>query len=394
MLAKERNLQKQVLIVGGGIAGLVLAVRLKQLGLQPLVIEKSERWTIKGSGMHLYSNAIRALDSIGVADEICDTVFCQDDYIYADPKDLHRVQVRYPRLAGEKFPGLASLSRQMLHDILIRAVEKLEIPVRMGTTFVSASEQGDALTVTFSDGREEKFALMIGCDGINSQVRNQIFGELEPFYTGQAIWRALLPRHPDSKMPKIMYAGAGKMFGIIPVSENQIYLLAGMPDPDKPKYPEEKFVQLIKENFAEFGGLAPHYLGLITKPEQVGYTAIEMVNQPPPWHKGRVFLIGDAAHASPPYLAQGAAMAIEDSIVLGELIAADLPLNELQSQFMQRRFERASYIQNLSLQRNKERYQGKSYSSSDTEKSERIVELEQNAQRQINELYAELANPI
>ena len=385
---------RKVLIIGGGIAGLVSAACLKQRGADPEIIEKADSWTIKGAGMHLYSNALRALDAVGVAREIVETGVAQDDYIYADPLDEHRVQVTYPRLAGKELPALASISRVAMHDILVSRVTELDIPVRLGTTFSGLEQDRDGVDVTFSDGSQSRYDLVIGCDGIYSQVRNEIFGKLDPTYTGQAIWRAMLRRHPDSVLPKIMYAGGGKMFGIVPTSADQVYLLAGMPDPDKPTYAPESFVGLIKDNFAEFGGLASFYLDQITEPAQVGYTAIEMVTQDAPWHRGRVFLIGDAAHASPPYLAQGAAMAIEDAVVLGELVAQDLALADLQEQFMARRFERASMIQRLSLQRNKERYQGGSYTSGSSGKSDRFRELEETAQLKIDELYSELARPI
>ena len=247
-----------ILIVGGGIAGLVLAARLKQLGAAPEIVEKADSWTIKGAGMHLYSNALRALDAVGVAHEIAETGVGQDDYIYSDVGDRHRVQVTYPRLAGNALPGLSSISRVAMHDILVSRVRALDVSVRLGTTFGAIEQDPDGVDVTFSDGSQGRYDLVIGCDGIYSQVRNEIFDKLDPIYTGQAIWRALLDRHPDSVLPKIMYAGGGKMFGIVPTKEDQVYLMAGMPDPDKPSYAQGSFVRLIKENFAEFGGLAPH----------------------------------------------------------------------------------------------------------------------------------------
>lgn len=384
----------KILIVGGGISGLVLAAYLREHGQSPEIVEKTRSWTPKGAGIHLYSNATRALDQIGVAREIAETGSGQDNYDYADPGDQFPVRVTYPRLAGPDFSALITISRQALHEILVRKVKSLDIPIRLGET-VDAIEQDDGqVDVTFSTGDRDSYRLLVGCDGIYSQIRNQIFGKLDPEYTGQAIWRATLERHPESEVPKIMYAGGGKMFGVVPMSEETIYLLAGMPDPEKPHYPEAQFVDLVKEHFAEFGGLAPFYLEQLTDPTQLAYTAIELVNQPAPWHRGRIFLIGDAAHASPPYLAQGAAMAIEDSIVLGELISGGLTLAETQSGYMERRLDRASFIQSLSVQRNKERYQGGSYSAPPGEKSERVVYLENNAQRQIDELYTRLANPI
>ena len=352
-----------LLVVGGGISGLVLAIHLKRNGRRPEIIERESNWTPKGAGIHLYSNAMRALDQVGVAREILAAGRGQDDYEYADPTDSHLVRVTYPRLAGADIPGLTTISRQDMHDILVRKAMALDIPFRLGTTVETLTQDAGGVDVTFSDDREGRYDLLIGCDGIYSQIRTDVFGRCDPIYTGQAIWRATLARHPDTEIPKIMYAGGGKMFGAVPIDRDRIYLLAGMPDPDKPRYPEHAFPDLIKTNFAEFGGLAPFYLDQINEPSQVAYTAIEIVVQAPPWYRGRVFLIGDAAHASPPYLAQGAAMAIEDAVVLGELIAGGGTLAEFQDGYMARRFDRASYIQNLSLERNKERYQGDAYSA-------------------------------
>jgi 2-polyprenyl-6-methoxyphenol hydroxylase-like FAD-dependent oxidoreductase len=382
------------LVVGGGISGFVLAIHLKQNGVDPEIIEKENAWTPKGAGIHLYSNAMRALDTVGLAHEILQAGSGQDDYEYADPTNTHHVRVTYPRLAGGGIPGLTSISRQDLHDILIRKAAALDIPIRLGTTVESIVQDEHGIDVEFSDASSGRFGLLIACDGIYSQIRTDVFGRCDPIYTGQAIWRATLERHPDSKIPKIMYAGGGKMFGIVPIDRDRIYMLAGFPDPKKPRYAPKDFVDLLKTNFSEFGGLAPFYLDQIAEPAQLAYTAIEIVVQEAPWYRGRVFLIGDAAHASPPYLAQGAAMAIEDAVVVGDLIAGGGTLAEIQEGYMARRFDRASFIQNLSLQRNKERYQGEPYRPGSGGKSERIIELELNAQRQIDELYAELAKPI
>lgn len=383
-----------ILIIGGGIAGLALASRIRQSGRSVTVAEKAPVWTIKGAGMHLYSNALRALGEIGVTAEIAANSRMQDNYEYADTKNQYQVHVTYPRLTNDGLPALASISRGVLHEILLKKAVDSGTVFRLGVTFSSIEQNEDGVTVTLSDGHQGNYDLVIGCDGIYSQVRNEVFGPNEPVFSGQGIWRAILDRHPDSVLPKIMYGGSGKMFGIIPINDDQVYMLAGMPDPDRPHHPADRFHELVHENFGHFGGLAPAYLDQITAPEQVIYTAIEIVEQEPPWYRGRVFLVGDAAHASPPYLAQGAAMAIEDAIVLGELINRNLSPADLGEQFMDRRFNRAQYIQTRSMQRNRERYQGGAYDAPDGQKSERMVHLENNAQREIDHLYGILAKPI
>ncbi len=149
-----------------------------------------------------------------------------------------------------------------------------------------------------------------------------------------------------------------------------------------------------KKKFQHFGGLAPHYLDLICTPEQLTYTAIEEIHLPAPWFENGVILIGDAAHASAPYMAQGAAMAIEDAIVLGELIGKKLSVAKIADSYMERRFDRACFIRNKSIERNKNRYQGGSYESKDGAISERMLYLEKNAQREIDDLYSVLSKPI
>lgn len=383
-----------ILIIGGGIAGLVAAIRLRQLGLNVVVIEKAPTWTIAGAGMHLHSNALRALRVVGVVDQIIESGVVQDGYIYTDLRDLHEVQVSFHRFSGEDIPAFASIGRQTFHEILLDRAEGLEMDIRLGTTFATLSQTDESVIALFSNGNQEEFDLVIGCDGINSKTREVIFGRNEPVFTGQGIWRAIVDRHPNSRLPKIMYGGHGRMVGFMPIDERRVYLFAGMPDPDRPRYPPNQFHHIIKERFHDFGGLAPYYLSQIIDPQQVIYTAIEMVVQKSPWYRGRIFLIGDAVHASAPYLAQGAAMAIEDAIVLTELISGQLRIEELQRQFMGRRFERANFIQTFSIELNKERYQGGAYDAPKGHKSQRIIDLEINAQRHIDALYQRLAEPI
>jgi len=384
---------QSVLIVGGGIAGLVAASALRLDNISVSLIEKARDWTTAGAGLHLHGNALRELRKIGVLNELLAAGIIQDEYDYADLRNQHEVRVRFPRFFDPAIPSFLSIGRGALHNILLERAKRLGTKLKLDTVFTSMSQDRDEVTVSFSDGTTGHFDLVLGCDGIKSQVRNEVFGPTDPTYTGQGIWRTLLERHPSSLLPKIMYGGAGRMVGVMPINDERVYLFAGAPNPARQRYKEENFVSEMKSEFWEFGGLVPFYLDQIDSSDQLIYTAIEMVEQEPPWHRGRIFLVGDAAHASAPYLAQGAAMAIEDVIVLRALISEQLELEQLQSHFMERRYERAKFIQTMSIRRNDERYQGAEYDRADGAKSDRIIELEQNAQRQIDELYVRLAVP-
>lgn len=384
-----------VLIVGGGISGLVLATLLQRSGVSATIVEKQAEWTRKGSGIHLYSNALRALGRIGVAHDIVASGSAHDFYDYADPDDIHQVRVRYPRLAGKDLPALATITRQDLHEILLRSASECGVEIRLGSTVERFEEVENHVVAQTSTGSGETFDFVVAADGIYSSMRDRYLGRNQPDYSGQVILRALLGRHDDSIDPKIMFAGDGMMFGIVPVNAEQVYMIAGMADPERTRHQDSILHTLLHERFGPvFGGLAPFYLNQIRDARQVTYTAIEMVDQPAPWHKGRLVFIGDAVHASPPYLAQGAAMAIEDAIVLGDLIASDLPHDEVVAQYMHRRLPRAQFIRKTSLERNRQRYQGGSYRSVDGKMSGRMRHLQMTAQPLIDELYGFLAQPI
>ncbi len=383
------------MIIGGGISGLVLATLLQRSGVSATIVEKQAEWTQKGSGIHLYSNALRALDRIGVAHEIVSSGSAHDFYEYADPDDIHRVRVRYPRLAGDDLPALATITRQDLHDILLQSASDCGVEIRLGSTVERFEERKDHAIVTTNVGRQGRFDLVVAADGIYSSMRDRYLGHNQPVYSGQVILRALLARHDNSIDPKIMFAGVGMMFGIIPVNADQIYMIAGMPDPERTRHPNGVLHTLLHDRFGPvFGGLAPFYLEQIDDARQVTYTAIEMIDQPAPWNNGRLIFIGDAVHASPPYLAQGAAMAIEDAVVLGELIASGIAHDEVAAQFMLRRWPRAQFIRKTSLERNRQRYQGGSYQSIDGKMSDRMRHLQNTAQPLIDDLYGFLAQPI
>ncbi len=384
-----------LVFVGGGIAGLVGSIAARRRGLSATVVERESDLAPKGAGMHLYSNAIRALDAIGVGEAITQAGSGHVDYLYSDSTNTHEVRVEYPRLAGEHRPGLCLIKRTTLHRILFDAALNAGVDVRLGTEVSRWLDDGDRVEVQLSDTTTLDAALLVGADGIRSQIREQAIGDVPVRHTGQGIWRALLRRHPDSIDPKIMFAGGGKMFGVVPVGDESVYLMLGEPAEEGIRHEQSDFVATVRDAFGHFGGLAPWYLDQIVDSDQLLFAAIEEVALEPPWHSGRVLVIGDAAHASPPYLAQGAAMAIEDSVVLAEEMSEGDDIDDVIVRFTARRFPRADFIRSTSMERNRQRYQGGPYEPNpDGTMSDRMRALSENAQHQIDVLYQRLAQPI
>jgi 2-polyprenyl-6-methoxyphenol hydroxylase-like FAD-dependent oxidoreductase len=342
---------RRVLIVGGGIAGQTLAVALSRRGIFCETVEIKPDFQIVGAGMYLHGNAMRALREIGVVEEIVRRGWHPaDDRIYsADIAGAPLAGALLQRIAGAEIPPVVTIERRVLHDILQAAVGRTGVRVRMGTTVAAIDDSAAGVGVRFTDGTADRYDLVVGADGVRSAVRAMVFGGSAPIFTGFANWRVTLPKPADLTTITWMM-GRGKSLGIIPIAADYLYLGGVTKEPDNPRYGRAELPRLMREKFAEFGGRAPEFLARVSRPEQVVYTAIEEVTQPPPWHRGRVVLVGDAVHASTPFWAQGGSMAIEDVIVLAELIATGGRADAILPQWMARRYERAVWVQRGSFE--------------------------------------------
>jgi 2-polyprenyl-6-methoxyphenol hydroxylase-like FAD-dependent oxidoreductase len=342
---------KRVLIVGGGIGGLTLAVALARQGLKAEVIELKPEAGVLGVGIIQPGNALRALRDLGLLDECLAQGFQIDDYVMYDAAGGYIGRMKLLRIAGPTIPAVNGLPRIALHRILTKAAEDGGARIRLGLTVDSITSFDDRADVVLSDGAKETYDLVVGADGIRSHVREMIFGAAYvPQFTGHGVWRFTLPRLPEVDH-QIMYYGVGVKAGLMPVSSDQMYLLLVTNEPDNPRMPPEQLDRLLRERLNPFTApLVAKIRDQINDPSDVIYGPIEEVILPPPWFRQRVLLIGDAAHASGPHVSQGATMAIEDASVLAELIGRGLSGEDVLAQFMARRYERCKFVQDTSRQ--------------------------------------------
>jgi 2-polyprenyl-6-methoxyphenol hydroxylase-like FAD-dependent oxidoreductase len=173
-----------------------------------------------------------------------------------------------------------------------------------------------------------------------------VFGpEPRPEFTGQLCWRYNLPRYPGLER-LWMFNGSFGRAGFVPLGEDLMYvlLIEKPPEGSSLRPSEDQLADLFRERLAEYGGPVAEVRDQITDPAKVVVRAVDAILLPPPWYRGRVLLIGDAAHATSPHVGQGAAQAIEDAVVLGEELAADQPLDAALERFMERRFERCKIV--------------------------------------------------
>lgn len=332
---------KKVMIIGGGIGGLSSAIALSRLGIETEIVEVKKEWDVYGVGIFQPPNALRALDELGVADECLRQGFSFDGMGYCDAQGNQFAEPRAPKING--YPGLNVISRRILHDILFESAKSHGTKFRMGASVETLQQEESQVHVKLTDGTSHDCDLVIGADGVNSKVRDLIFGQIEKSYVGQAVWRYTLPRF-EQLHHSTLYYGPNAKAGLVPMSKEKMYLLLTTSEPGNPKMPKEKLHDLLRERLEAFGGLVAEAREQIVDPDEVVYRPIYSYLLPAPWYKGRVLLIGDAAHCCTPHIGQGASLAIEDAVVLAELMKKQESVEKMLSAFMERRFERSRML--------------------------------------------------
>ena len=339
-----RNARK-ILIVGGGIAGLTLAVALRRRGIGVDVVELQPRWNILGVGISLTGPTLRALKSIGLIDQCVQAGFGFDRIVFADAAGREVGALNMPRLCGLDYPATVAIGRPALHDVLISAAQELGAKISLGTTIIALGQEANAVEVEFSNGRRASYDLVVGCDGIHSVIRKLTFEAVpDASFTGLAVWRATVPR-PKAIDCMQMFYGPNTKAGVNPHSQDEMFLFLVQPIADDRRLPPDRMHVILREQLNDFSADAvSHVREHLTDPRQVDYRPMNAFLLPPPWHRGRVLVIGDAAHTTTPHLATGAGIAIEDAVVLAELLATDLAMPELLDRFMGRRYERCRLV--------------------------------------------------
>ena len=343
---------RRVLVVGGGTAGSVLTLALRPRGLDVVLAERQTEWKAIGHGITIQGNALRALREVGVADEVV-TAGAPFDRLRMRTADGQLIQeLVSPPLGGEDLPPTMGSMRFLLQEILSRHVHASGADVRLGTSIEAIDDDGSdaGVAVTLSDGSQERFDLVVGADGQHSTVRSLIGVEADRQPVGMAIWRLEGPRQPGMDCAELYYGGPRYKVGYAPISEDRMYAYVLDEDRRLESYGDRPLHELMAERAAGYGGLWPAIRESMTADSTIDYRSLEALLIEGPWYRGRVLLIGDAAHSCPPMLAQGAAMAAGDAVVLAELIGEGHPVEKVLDLFMDRRQERAAMVVRNSVQ--------------------------------------------
>jgi 2-polyprenyl-6-methoxyphenol hydroxylase-like FAD-dependent oxidoreductase len=303
----------RILIVGAGIAGLALAASLERFGITPTVIEVGDASLSRGLALMLTSNVGVALRRVGLDQAVIDRGVVLERIVHADPAGIPVEDDHDLGPANRRYAPNLGITRDGLISALATA---MRAPIRYGTTITSVDGPAD---VAFSDGTRGRFDLVVGADGVGSAVRKAIYPDVEPAYRSFCAWRTVMA-DPDTEPVFRLSTTEGCFFGSFPVGPGLVYAFLLAHCAEAPVLSGDQRLARLKELAATFHGNVAPLIGRQQDPGRVVFVPVHEVHTPS-YYRGRVLLIGDAAHAFSPLLAQGAAMAIEDAVTLAEVLA-------------------------------------------------------------------------
>jgi 2-polyprenyl-6-methoxyphenol hydroxylase-like FAD-dependent oxidoreductase len=311
---------RTALVVGGGIGGLATAIGLRRTGWQVTVLERVAAIQPVGAGLVLQANGLRCLDALGLgarvrADGNRDVT---GGTRRADGRWLARIS------AGELEQALGTpaigIHRAALHEILLDALPPGTVVT--GSTVVGVTEGGDVTYREHDTGREVTAGadLVVGADGIRSAVRRALWPEAAaPAYVGVTAWRGVTPVRDHDLVVGISW-DRGAEFGIVPLADGRVYWFAARNAAPRETGDDEKGDDEKAQVLARFGRWHDPIPRLIGATATVLRDDLAWLDPPlTTYVKGRVALLGDAAHAMVPHLGQGANQALEDAVVLASV---------------------------------------------------------------------------
>lgn len=349
------NLDSKIAIIGAGIGGLTLALALAKNGARDVhLYERRADAQELGAGIQIGPNAVRLLEHLGLAEGLrAISVTSPTGSMFEGkthskltelPMDVHAMQ----HYGAHSYQVL----RADLHRLLLDATSDAfgQNPVQFSKELVGLSH-GQQPNIAFADGTEEAVDLVVGADGVESNVRSSLFEHSATTYSGYYAWRGLLKIDLSSSYKTVdrlnVWVDAGRHLIAYPVGVDGKWInLVGVSE-SLDWHPESAVEERpVSEWLEDYSGWNPQALGLIEGLERCQKWSLRTMPVMNRWHLGSVGLLGDAAHPMLPSLAQGAAQAIEDAVCLAGLISAgELSVDALFSTYYDRRNVRVARVQ-------------------------------------------------
>lgn len=327
-------------VIGGGISGFCAAIALGRAGADVEIFERSSAIREIGAGLSLWPNATYALRELGLLEPCARASSRVSGIQLRDPGGREWASVR---IAGGETPALC-LDRPALLSALLAAVDPRRIHVGQECQGISLeTEGGGKPCVHLEGGRRLRFDAVVGADGLGSAVRRFVTGRSErPVYRGYQIWRGVARTPPSCLDEGIITEawGKGERFGIMPIGDGKVCWYATRNQPETAAPPSRAG---LLEHFRDWH---PPIAEVIAATPESAIVRTPALDRPAAWTlaKGRVVLIGDAAHPMTPNLGQGTCLALEDALILSILLARGGPAEDALRRFEKLRRARAAAI--------------------------------------------------
>ncbi len=330
----------RAIVVGAGIGGLTTAIALRRVGVEAVVFEKAPELREIGAGISVWTNAMKALEKIGVADAVR-AVGRQEIGGTVRSWNGKRITEVPAEVLEKRFGLNVVLTRPKLQETLLAALP--DDAIRLDAECVGFRQDGSGVTALFSGGREERGDLLVGADGLHSVVRERLFGDRKPRYAGFTAWRGLADLGDGREGDGFEAWGRGNIFGLISLGHGRFYWYATKNAPEGQEgAPEGRKAELMEL----FGGWHEPIPTVIKATEEAAILRNDVYDREPlkRWGRGRVTLLGDAAHPMTPNLGQGACQAIEDAVALAEFVLRETDVQGALRGYEDRRAGRVANI--------------------------------------------------
>lgn len=333
---------QNIAIAGGGIGGLTLACALRRAGLRVTVYERAPEVRPVGAGITVQANAMAALRTLGIDEAVAAQGVAAGESAILDAAGRMLQAVHMDVLQRELGAPIICIHRARLHQVLLDACGA-DI-VRTGREVIGFEDDGERVTVKLSEGSSAEADLLVGADGLQSAVRAQLLGNQPLRYSGYTSWRGICRSSALSGIERTSESwGVGARFGIVPIGHGELYWFATANALEGEKDAPGRTRESLLARFGDWHAPIPQ---VIEQTDEQDILRTDIKDRPPvkSWSKGRVVLIGDAAHPMTPNLGQGGCQAIEDAVVLARALAELPSIHEALRSYESLRIDRANDI--------------------------------------------------
>ncbi|MEB6679520.1 FAD-dependent urate hydroxylase HpxO [Acinetobacter lwoffii] len=336
----------EIAIIGAGMGGLTTGIALKKFGHRVTIYEQAEQILPVGAAISLWSNGVKCLNYLGLTEQVAKLGGQMNDLAYIDGLNGEvMTQFSLAPLIEEVGQRPYPVSRAELQNMLMDAFGRQDI--QLGKRMVSIEDKGQHVEIGFQDGSTVSAALLIGADGTHSMTRQYVLGkQVERRYAGYVNWNGLVEISEDLAPAQqwTTFVGEGKRASLMPVAEHRFYFFFDVPLSAGLENQRSEYKPLLKQYFS---GWCPQVQRLIDSIDEQKTNRVEIHDIEPftQFYKGRVVILGDAAHSTTPDIGQGGCQAMEDAVYLARVLQINtLGLEDALKRYQNKRNERANEL--------------------------------------------------